>query len=935
VTALYIVGDVFAKVAELRRRRVRVALALCSPPFLALRSYLPDGHPLKASEIGSEATPAAFIDVMLALVAALAHVLEPWGSIAFELGDTYAGSGGAGGDYDLDGLRAGQPGFGGSAKTRRTAGDYPVRDDNPRPSRSGRTRADGNGKVFRGDQRQDDKQGTGWPEDKSLAGIPEAFMLSLAYGYNVLDRRGPDSPAGRWRVRNFKPWIRCLDIDTAVYVRTPTGDRPMRLLHLDQQFASGKFEVWTGERWTPVVGTQQSRTADALEFEFRTGERVACTRDHRWPVESIMGTTKVLRADELTVGDVVPQVRLPESNHPDAPMMGDDIAWLAGVFLGDGSFDSRDRIQIAGHRTKDVARAERLAQIAADYDGTCSVYEHGNIDGGNRQNVVIRSQVLAAAIRRYVGGEGSRGKHLTVSAWRRSDRWLRSLLDGYLVSDGHYDALNDRWRLGFCDNPWLARDLRTVAARLGALCIVRRWGPVVPDARGGHWAGSTSFRYRGEIRFGHRGTDGRSQPKPRGEIVAIRATKRTTFIDVAVADDPHLFALASGLLTHNSNPPVGALGDKERPATSYITVATRDAARYFDLDSVRTPDARAAHEARPGSKAEAADNSLSYGAARGNYHANGGAPPRDWWHHVDAVLDACLDDMAGKPVSNRMTAKGVDRQPVTGKTGAAGRGGNWSDMDRVDPVNPPTGARGVHLRRALERAGILATVDAIDCSPKGYRGAHYAVWPPELVKQLVLEMAPRRVCTTCGQPSRRIVETQRLLDGEPADLPAISDTERAGEGASGVGHWRKTTERTTAGWSDCGHGSYVPGRVLDPFVGSGTTLAVCSGLGRDSIGIDLDYTNVGLAMERVGMWLEVEWPEPDLSLPALGAGSPHRSSYDRWARLTGDVWHLWGSDDEPAAQSVRLAGDDDQPLPAAKPSKRRAVPVSAGQSALF
>jgi hypothetical protein len=33
-------------------------LVLSSPPFLALRSYLPPDHPDKAKEIGSEPTPA-------------------------------------------------------------------------------------------------------------------------------------------------------------------------------------------------------------------------------------------------------------------------------------------------------------------------------------------------------------------------------------------------------------------------------------------------------------------------------------------------------------------------------------------------------------------------------------------------------------------------------------------------------------------------------------------------------------------------------------------------------------------------------------------------------------------------------------------------------------------------------------------------------------
>jgi DNA modification methylase len=48
------------------------------------------------------------------------------------------------------------------------------------------------------------------------------------------------------------------------------------------------------------------------------------------------------------------------------------------------------------------------------------------------------------------------------------------------------------------------------------------------------------------------------------------------------------------------------------------------------------------------------------------------------------------------------------------------------------------------------------------------------------------------------------------------------------------------------------------GTILDPFAGSGTTLAVATGHGRDAIGIDLDERNADLARERVGMWLTVE-----------------------------------------------------------------------------
>lgn len=48
------------------------------------------------------------------------------------------------------------------------------------------------------------------------------------------------------------------------------------------------------------------------------------------------------------------------------------------------------------------------------------------------------------------------------------------------------------------------------------------------------------------------------------------------------------------------------------------------------------------------------------------------------------------------------------------------------------------------------------------------------------------------------------------------------------------------------------------GTILDPWVGSGATLAVATGHGRDAIGVDLDERNADLARDRVGMFLTVE-----------------------------------------------------------------------------
>jgi len=55
----------------------------------ALRSYLPQGHELKAKEIGSEPTPDAFIATMVAVFREVRRVLRDDGVCFINLGDSY------------------------------------------------------------------------------------------------------------------------------------------------------------------------------------------------------------------------------------------------------------------------------------------------------------------------------------------------------------------------------------------------------------------------------------------------------------------------------------------------------------------------------------------------------------------------------------------------------------------------------------------------------------------------------------------------------------------------------------------------------------------------------------------------------------------------------------------------------------------------------
>jgi len=69
-----------------------VDLVVTSPPYFALRSYQDDGEHV-AGQIGSEATPAEFLDALWAVTSECVRVLKPSGSLWVNLGDKYAGSG--------------------------------------------------------------------------------------------------------------------------------------------------------------------------------------------------------------------------------------------------------------------------------------------------------------------------------------------------------------------------------------------------------------------------------------------------------------------------------------------------------------------------------------------------------------------------------------------------------------------------------------------------------------------------------------------------------------------------------------------------------------------------------------------------------------------------------------------------------------------------
>lgn len=84
-TATVLRGDALA----LPLADASVDLVVTSPPYFALRSYTDDGEHY-AGQLGSEATPDAFVSSLLAATRECMRVLKPTGSLWVNLGDKYA-----------------------------------------------------------------------------------------------------------------------------------------------------------------------------------------------------------------------------------------------------------------------------------------------------------------------------------------------------------------------------------------------------------------------------------------------------------------------------------------------------------------------------------------------------------------------------------------------------------------------------------------------------------------------------------------------------------------------------------------------------------------------------------------------------------------------------------------------------------------------------
>lgn len=210
-----------------------------------------------------------------------------------------------------------------------------------------------------------------------------------------------------------------------------------------------------------------------------------------------------------------------------------------------------------------------------------------------------------------------------------------------------------------------------------------------------------------------------------------------------------------------------------------------------------------------------------------------------YFYDAEAVKERSSENTHSRGAAGR----GPDEAVIGYKTDAPGSGNrNNSDFQRYMGDRPP-GAR-----RNMRNVWTL--------SSEPYSEAHFAVFPSEIPRRAIKAgTSEKGCCPHCGTPWERVVEAWHENPGNRNTNGTKSATKDTGE-LGGCGYDVRLEKRSrTIGWKPgcaCPDHQPVPCVVLDPFLGSGTTVAAARQLGRHGVGCELNPAYAELARVRIG-----------------------------------------------------------------------------------
>lgn len=134
---------------------------------------------------------------------------------------------------------------------------------------------------------------------------------------------------------------------------------------------------------------------------------------------------------------------------------------------------------------------------------------------------------------------------------------------------------------------------------------------------------------------------------------------------------------------------------------------------------------------------------------------------------------------------------------------------------------------------------------------------HFAAFPQEWPRRIILGWSPSGICTACGEGRRPVVEKEYEQQAQRSHVSQSFAAKARDHGRSGFSadqKWMGSTEATITGYACACDDTTAPTRpsvILDPFGGTGTVAMVARALGRYPIHIDLSADYLRLANWRI------------------------------------------------------------------------------------
>lgn len=710
-------------------------------------------------DLGNEPTFGMYIAHISVICDECYRVLKPWGCFMLNQGDGYGGSGGPGGDWQT-GNKAKE------LKWKPQKQDYP---------------------------------------DQCLFFVPQRTAIEL------VDHHG-------WCCHNDNIWHKCLAENTLLFTKQDDGDYVLSTIK--EMFGKKEYGfiptmgIDRKIHWVKIKTISPIGVRDTVIITTKTGRMVEATNDHKFPFKInyfARSDEKFIRLkiknnlsinDHLFINseldiDLLPGTSQDYSN-----------GFVCGFFIAEGNFGKRRLMKKIGHQSK-IKYACFSCGKNDEIRGYLKYLDRFKINKyyyGNSITIHSFDKELISMITRFIIGNKCDEKSFTKKAFNQSIEFIRGCVDGFLAGDGCYDEENGRWRIGIKPNLKLKNELEVMCRILHydfRFESISKVTCINPKNR--------EKKIFDAMKLVIRKKDERVKTTNLGfcvdkikNIISSKAFCYDLEIEPLYPDDifnalgkrkaryNHLFFLANGIWSHNSDPQRESVITRFTNDHEYVWFFSKQVPKkpYFYVNRITH---HAQREKPP---------CLKTGVEKTDWY---------WGKHIKCDGKGCKDCKDGLIKKYAwIPFKFYFNQMMIPKKHPNVKGSRRFGGNKAKGYGNPRYSGNEYDSTAHE--GNKNMTSTWEIATSKFQGGHYACWPVELAALILDAICPREICTKCRLPRIRVDKI----------------------------------------WSDCGCGaSFEKGVALDAFVGAGTTHLAGDKIGVDVIGIELNPEYAALARQRI------------------------------------------------------------------------------------